>query len=132
MRDTGNYKWVQMARSVSIAACLALAVAACASTEKRDVAAQLAVARAAVADAMSAGAPEFAAVEMKAAEDNLEAAEKAAAAKDYKRAGQFAEKAQVNGQLASSRTRAAKAQQAADALRESNRALSNEMNRTAK
>jgi hypothetical protein len=132
MRDTGNYQWAQMARSVSIATCHVLRVTACASTEKRDVAAQLAVARAAVADAMSAGAPEFAAVEMKAAEDNLEAAEKAAAAKDYKRAGQFAEKAQVNGQLASSRTRAAKAQQAADALRESNRALSNEMNRTAK
>jgi type IV pilus biogenesis protein CpaD/CtpE len=119
-------------RSMVVAACLALLVAACASTEKRDVAAQLAVARTTVADAMSAGAPEFAPVEMKAAEDKLGAAEKAATEKDYKRAVRLAEEAEVNARLASSRTQAAKAQRAADALRESNRALGNEMNRTVK
>jgi hypothetical protein len=117
---------------MAAAACLALLVAACASTEKRDMAAQLAVARTTVADAMSTGAPQLAPVEMKAAEDKLGAAEKAAAEKDYKKAGQLAEEAQVNARLASSRTQAAKAQQAADALRESNRALSNEMNRAVK
>jgi hypothetical protein len=119
-------------RSVAVAACLALLVTACASTEKRDMATQLAVARTTVADAMSAGAPELAPVEMKAAEDKLVAAEKAAAEKDYKRAVRLAEEAQVNARLASSRTQAAKAQQAADALRESNRALGNEMNRAVK
>jgi hypothetical protein len=131
----GN-KWSAQAdrqiRAVVMAACLALVVTACASTEKRDMAAQLAVARSTVADAMSAGAPEMAPVEMKAAEDKLNAAEKAAMEKDYKRAVRFAEEAQVNARLASSRTQAAKAQQAADALKESNRALGNEMNRAVK
>lgn len=119
-------------RSVVMAACIALLVTACASTEKRDMAAQLAVARATVADAMSAGAPELAPVEMKAAEDKLNAAEKAATEKDYKKAVRLAEEAQANARLASSRTHAAKAQQAADALKESNRALGNEMNRAVK
>jgi hypothetical protein len=123
---------IRAIRAVVMAACLALVVTACASTEKRDMAAQLAVARSTVADAMSAGAPEMAPVEMKAAEDKLNAAEKAAMEKDYKRAVRFAEEAQVNARLASSRTQAAKAQQAADALKESNRALGNEMNRAVK
>jgi major membrane immunogen (membrane-anchored lipoprotein) len=123
---------VRSIRSMVAAICLALLVAACASTEKRDMTAQLAVARITVADAMSVGAPEFAPVEMKAAEDKLNAAEKAAAEKDYKRAGRLAEEAQVNARLATSRTQAAKAQQAADALRESNRALGDEMNRAVK
>jgi hypothetical protein len=123
---------VRPIRSVAMAACLALLVTACASTEKRDMAAQLAVARTTVADAMSAGATELAPVEIKAAEDKLDAAEKAAAEKDYKRAARLAEEAQVNARLASSRTQAAKAQQAADALRESNRALGDEMNRAVK
>jgi len=129
MKDTSKYKWY---RTMSLVAFVAVFTAACASTEKRDVAAQLAVARTTVADAVSAGAPEFASVELKAAQENLDGAEKAAMANDYKKATGLAEKAQINAQLASSRTRAAKAQKAADALKESNRALQDEMNRTAK
>ena len=117
---------------ISLVAFVAVFATGCATTEKRDVAAQLAVARTTVAGAVSAGAPDFAAVELKAAQENLDIAEKAALANDYKNAMGHAEKAQINAQLASSKTRAAKAQQAADALKDSNRALQDEMNRTAK
>ncbi len=129
MKSISKYKWYQ---TITLVAFVAVFTTACATTEKRDVAAQLAVARTTVADAVSAGAPDFASVELKAAQENLDAAEKAAQAHDYKRATGLAEKAQINAQLASSKSRAAKAQQAADALKDSNRALQDEMNRTAK
>ncbi|WP_213538658.1 DUF4398 domain-containing protein [Nitrosospira sp. NRS527] len=106
--------------------------AGCATTEKRDTAAQLAVAKTAVADAVSAGAPEFAPVELKTAQENLEDAEKAAMDDDYKRAIRLGENAQTNAQLASAKARAAKAQRAADALKESDQTLQNEMNRKLK
>jgi hypothetical protein len=129
MKDIAKHKWYQ---TITLVAVVTVFTAACASTEKRDVAAQLAVARTTVADAVSAGAPDFASVELKVAQENLDAAEKAAMAHDYIKARELAEKAQINAQLASSKTRAAKAQQAADALKDSNRALQDEMNRTAK
>lgn len=129
MKDISKYKWY---RTMSVVAFVAVFTAACASTEKRDVAAQLAVAKTTVADAVSVGAPEFASVELKAAQENLDAAEKAAMANDYKKATVLAENAQVNAKLASAKTRATKAQRAADALKDSNRALQDEMNRPAK
>ncbi len=129
MKSISKYKWYQ---TMSLVAFAAVLTTACATTEKREVAAQLAVARTTVADAVNAGASDFASVELKAAQENLDAAEKAAMAHDYKRATGLAEKAQINAQLASSKSRAAKAQQAADALKDSNRALQDEMNRTAK
>ena len=129
MKDISRFKWY---RTMSLVAFAAIFTAACATTEKRDTAAQLAVARTTVADAVSAGAAEYAAVELKDAQENLGAAEKAAMAHDYKVAIKLGEKAQINAQLASSRTRAAKAEKAADALRDSNRTLQDEMDRTAK
>lgn len=129
MKDFSKYKWYQMMSVMVLAAVFA---AGCATTEKRDTAAQLAVAKTAVADAVSAGAPEFAPVELKTAQENLEDAEKAAMDDDYKRAIKLGENAQTNAQLASAKARAAKAQQAADALKESDQTLQNEMNRKLK
>ncbi|WP_025041393.1 DUF4398 domain-containing protein [Nitrosospira briensis] len=129
MKDFSKYKWYQMMSVIVLAAVFA---AGCATTEKRDTAAQLAVAKTAVADAVSAGAPEFAPVELKTAQENLEDAEKAAMDDDYKRAIRLGENAQTNAQLASAKARAAKAQQAADALKESDQTLQNEMNRKLK
>jgi membrane-associated HD superfamily phosphohydrolase len=129
MKDFSKYKWYQMMGVMVLAAVF---TAGCATTEKRDMAAQLAVAKTAVADAVSAGAPEFAPVELKTAQDNLEDAEKAAMDDDYKRARKLGENAQTNAQLAAAKARATKAQQAADALKESDQTLQNEMNRKLK
>lgn len=127
MKGFSKYRWYQM---MSVIVLATVFTAGCATTEKRDMAAQLAVAKTAVADAVSAGAPEFAPMELKTAQENLDDAEKAAMADDYKRAKKLGENAEANAQLASAKARAAKAQQAADALKESDRALQNEMNRT--
>ncbi|BCT66563.1 hypothetical protein NNRS527_00127 [Nitrosospira sp. NRS527] len=129
MKDFSRYKCYQMMSVMVLAVVFA---AGCATTEKRDTAAQLAVAKTAVADAVSAGAPEFAPVELKTAQENLEDAEKAAMDDDYKRAIRLGENAQTNAQLASAKARAAKAQRAADALKESDQTLQNEMNRKLK
>jgi membrane-associated HD superfamily phosphohydrolase len=129
MKDFSKYRWYQM---MSVMVLAAVFTAGCATTEKRDMAAQLAVAKTAVADAVSAGAPEFAPVELKTAQDNLEDAEKAAMDDDYKRARKLGENAQTNAQLATAKARAAKAKQAADALKESDQTLQNEMNRKLK
>lgn len=128
MKDISRHKWY---RTMGLVAFAALFTAACAGTEKREVASQLAVARTSVADAVRAGAPEFAPVELKAAQENLDAAEKASMAHDYKQAKQLGEKAQADAQLATARTRAGKAQKAEDALKESNRTLRDEINRKA-
>lgn len=129
MKDLSKYKWYQM---MSVIVLATVFTAGCATTEKRDMAAQLAVAKTAVADAVSAGAPEFAPMELKTAQENLDDAEKAAMADDYKRAKKLGANAETNAQLASAKARAAKAQQAADALKESDRALQNEMDRKLK
>ena len=128
MKDISRHKWY---RTMGLVAFAVLFTAACAGTEKREVASQLAVARTAVADAVSAGAPEFAPVELKAAQENLDGAEKASMAHDYKKAKRLGEKAQTDAQLATARTRAGKAQKAEDALKESNRTLRDEINRKA-
>lgn len=129
MKNLSKFKWY---RTMSLIVFAAVFTAGCATTEKRNVASQLAVAKTAVADAVSSGAPELAPVEFKSAQENLDAAEKASMASDYKKAIRLGENAQLNAQLASAKARAAKAQQAADALKDSNRALQDEMNRTAK
>lgn len=129
MKDFSKYKWHQTIGMIVLAAVF---TTGCATTEKRDMAAQLEVAKTAVADAVSAGAPEFAPVELKVAQENLAEAEKAAMEDDYKRAKKLGEDAATNAQLASAKTRAAKAQQAADAVKESDRTLQDEMNRKLK
>ena len=129
MKNTLMHRWFQ---TLCVAVFAAVFTAGCATTEKSNVASQLAVAKTAVADAVSAGAPELAPVELKSAQENLDAAEKASMASDYKKAIRLGENAQLNAQVAGAKARAAKAQQAADALRDSNRTLQDEMNRTTK
>lgn len=90
---------------------------------------QMAVSKAAVNSANSAGGNEFAPVALRAAMEKMDAAERAMAREDYLIARQQAEQAQVDAQLAASTARAAKAQKAADELREGNRVLRQELNR---
>jgi len=92
---------------------------------------QLAVSKAAVTSASRGGSNEFAPLELKSAMDKMEDAEKAMAAKDYPRAKQLAEQAQLDAKLAETKTDAAKAQKAVDGSHESNRVLREEIKRTA-
>ena len=61
----------------------------------------------------------------------MDAAEKAMVAKDYVRARQLAEQAQVDAQLAGAMARSAKAKKAADELQEGSRILRQEIERKA-
>src|ERR1700681_2496953 len=74
---------------------------------------QVAVSKAAVANAVSAGGPEFAPGEMRTAQEKLDGATQAMAVRDYERAQWLAEQAQVDAQLAVSKSRSAKAEKAA-------------------
>jgi len=93
---------------------------------------QLAVSTAAVEQAVSAGAPELAPAELRAAREKLDRARVAMGAKDYVQARMLAEQAQVDAQLAITKTRSAKAQKAAASLEEGSRVLREEIDRKAK
>jgi hypothetical protein len=92
----------------------------------------MAVSRAAVSSATSAGATEYAPVMLKSATDKLAEAERAMSEKEYVKAGELAEQAQVDAQLAGATSRSAKAQKAADALQEDSRILRKEIDRKSK
>lgn len=114
---------------LGVAAAAAIFVMGCASTPAPTE--QMAVSRAALSNATSAGGNEFAPLQIKSATEKMAAAERAMAGKDYARARQLAEQAQVDAQLAEAMARTAKAQKAADALKEDSRVLRQEINRKA-
>lgn len=115
-------------RSTSIAAlCL---LGACASTPPPTN--QMAVSNAALAHAVAAGSAEHAPREMSMARDKMARANLAIMAKDNDAALVFAQQAQLDAQLAESKTESAKARQSAEALDEAARVLREEMNRKAK
>ncbi len=87
-----------IAKGVGLFAAMALCVAGCASTPIPNE--QIAVAKSSVQRAEQSGAPELAPVEMAAARQELAAAEKAATDRDALPATQWAEKANVDAQLA--------------------------------
>ena len=105
----------------------AIIMAGCASNPPPTE--QMAVSRAAVNNASSAGASEFAPVQLKSAMEKMDAAERAMTEKEYVLARHLAEQAQVDAQLAESTARSAKAQKAADALKEDSRILRQELDR---
>jgi hypothetical protein len=111
----------------TLAACAALALAACASTPPPTE--QLAVSTAAVASAVGAGATELAPVEMKSARDKLDRAKLAMVSKDYGSALTLAQEAQVDAGVAQAKAQSVKARKAAETVREDSRALSEEMDR---
>jgi uncharacterized protein with von Willebrand factor type A (vWA) domain len=116
-------------RVSSLATILAAAVliTACASTPAPTE--QMALSRAAVSNATSAGGNEYAPIQLKSAVDKMNAAERALNTKDYIRARQLAEQAQVDAQLAEATARSAQAKKAADALQEDSRILRQEIDR---
>lgn len=105
----------------------AIFIAACASTPAPTE--QITISRVAISNANSAGSNEYAPIQLKSATEKMKGAEQAMADKDYQRARQLAEEAQVDAQLAEAMTDSAKAQKAADAVQEDNRVLRREINR---
>jgi hypothetical protein len=110
--------------------CFAAAVlAAGCSSMKTPATTDVAVSEAAVGNASSAGGAEFAPVEMRSAREKIALAKQAMADKDYKRADDLANQAQVDAKLAQSKADSAKAQLAANALQDDIRVLRDELNR---
>lgn len=135
MKKINGIKSFQMTR-IGVTVAAVFLIAGCSSTPAvPDISTgpapieQMAISRAAVKTANSAGSNEFAPVLLKSAMDKMNGAERAMGAMNYILARQLAEQAQVDAQLAAATANAAKAQKAADALREDNRVLRNEINR---
>lgn len=135
MKKFNRFKSYQIHR-VGVAVAVALFMAGCASTPATPSipapTEQMAVSRAAVNAAVNAGGNEFAPLQLKSAMEKMDGAERAMGEKNYVRARQLAEQAQVDAKLAEAAVRSAKAQKAAAALQEDNRVLRQEINRKTK
>jgi len=116
---------------IGITVAAAIFMAGCASTTPAPTE-QMAVSKAAVSNASSAGGNEFAPLQFKSAMEKMDGAERAMGEKNYVRAKQLAEQAQVDAKLAEAAARSAKAQKAADAVKEDNRVLRQEIDRKTK
>lgn len=116
-----------LALRAAAAAAVLVFLAGCASTPPPT--SQMAVSNAALAQAVASGSVEYAPREMGMARDKMARANLAMVAKDHDMALSLAQEAQVDAQLAASKTEAAKAKKAAAALDEASRALREEMNR---
>jgi len=106
LKDLSN-----LAKGASLCTAIALSVAGCASTPIPNE--QLAVAKSSVQRAEQSGAPELAPVEMSTARQELASAEKAAADRQGLPATQWAEKANVDAQLAEATAQEHRAHKAA-------------------
>lgn len=127
MKKTYHLRLNQMIQGIGVSVATAIVIAGCASIPAPTE--QIAVSKVAVSNATSAGGNEFAPQQLKSALEKMDAAERAMAEKDYLRARQLAEQAQVDAQLAAATARSAKAQKAARELQEDNRVLRQEIDR---
>jgi hypothetical protein len=119
MKKTDGFKSYPM---LGVAVAVAIFMTGCASAPTIPAPTeQMALSHAAINSANSAGGSEYAPVQLKSM-----------GTKNYSLARQLAEEAQVDAQLAAAAARAGKAQKAADALRESDRVLHKELDRSAK
>jgi hypothetical protein len=100
-----------LARGASLCTAMALSIAGCATTPMPNE--QIGVAKSSVQRAEQSGAPEFAPVEMATARQELASAEKAAADRKTRPATEWAEKANVDAQLAEATAREYRAHAAA-------------------
>jgi hypothetical protein len=103
--------YLNLAKGAIFCSATALCLAGCASTPIPNE--QLAVAKSSVQRAEQSGAPESAPVEMSAARQELASAEKAAANREALAATQWAEKANVDAQLAEATAQQHRAHKAA-------------------
>jgi len=94
--------------------------------------AQMASAQVAVADAATAGAADLAPTELRTARDKLNRAQVALVAQENEHAERLATEAQADANLAEVKARNVKAQKTAAELREGNRVLREELQRSAR
>lgn len=113
--------------SLPVLASLFLALAGCASAPPPTT--QMAVAEAAVLSANTASTSEGAPRELQIAVDKLAGARQAVARKDFERARQLADEAQVDAQLAELHAQSARSRKAAQESQDAARVLSEEINR---
>jgi hypothetical protein len=100
-----------LAKGAGLCTAIALSIAGCATTPMPNE--QIGVAKSSVQRAEQSGAPEFAPVEMATARQELASAEKAAAGRETRPATEWAEKANVDAQLAEATAREHRAHAAA-------------------
>lgn len=117
-----------LAKAATLYTALALGAAGCVSTPIPNE--QIAVAKSSVQRAEQNGAPELAPVEMSTAHQELASAEKAAADHEALPATQWAEKANVDAQLAEATAQERRAHKAAAEFDASMRALREETQRS--
>jgi len=103
------------------------ALAACASTPPPTQ--QMSLAQAAVQRANTGSTAETAAGELQIAKGKLASAQQAESSKDYLRAGQLADEAQLDAQVAELHAQTARSRKAAQESQDAARALREEMNR---
>jgi lipoprotein-anchoring transpeptidase ErfK/SrfK len=112
---------------LAAAASVALIAAGCATPQPPT--AQINATAAAVAHAAGSGGDEYASQQMQSARNKLQRANAAVAAKDYPSALALSREALVDAQLAEAKAESTKARQGAEAARESNRVLREEIQR---
>ena len=117
-----------LAKGATLCSAVAVWVAGCATTPVPNE--QLAVAKSSVQRAEASGAPELAPVEMSTARQELASAEKATADGMAQPARQWAEKANVDAQLAEATARQRRAHKAAEEFDASMAALRQEAQRS--
>ena len=113
--------------STALAISAVLMLGACASTPPPTE--QMAVAEAALLRANTTGTSENAVVELQTASAKLASAREAMAAKDYARARQLAEQAQVDAQVAELHAQSTRSRKAAQDSQDAARVLTEELNR---
>ena len=124
---TGSILWFNRTAISSVLVGTALVVAGCASTPPPTD--KVAVAKTTVENAATSDTVEFAPVELKAARDKLEEAERLMAEKEYAKARQLAEQAEVDARLAQTKATSTRAQKAVAAAEDANRVLREELER---
>ena len=112
-----------------VSACVTLLLSACASVPLPSE--QMAVAEAAVQRANTRTTTEFAAAELQIATQKLVSARQAVANKDYERARQLAEQADLDAQVAELHAQSVISRKAAQESQDAARALLEEINRKA-
>ena len=118
----------QIAKGASLCTAIVLSVSGCATTPIPNE--EIAVAKSSVQRAEQNGAPELAPVEMSTARQELASAETAAANRDALAAKQWAEKANVDAQLAEATAQQRRAHKAATEFDASMSALRHETERS--
>lgn len=133
MKTINRVGFAQVTHKIIASLIAVIFVAGCANTPATpESVKQMAVSKTALNNAISAGGNEFAPLQTKSAMEKMNGAERAMEKKNYVLAQRLAEQAQADATLAEATAHAAKAQQAADEVRESNRVLRNEMYRNSK